>query len=655
MAKIQVLDRHTAELIAAGEVVERPASVVKELFENAVDAGATLITVEIEHGGVTMLRVTDNGSGIEREDVPTAFLRHATSKVRTADDLESIGTLGFRGEALASVAEVARVEMVTRTEAEEVGTHYVIEGGEEQECEDVGCAKGTTVCVRDLFFNIPARMKFLKTDMGEGNAVSGVLDHLALSHPEIAVRFVRDGKEVLSTAGDGDVYGCIYAVLGRDFAKTLMPVDYEMGGIRVTGFANKPEFGRQNRTMQRFFLNGRYVKTRTAAAALEQAYKGSLMVGKLPTCVLYIELPADAVDVNVHPTKLDVRFLRDKPVFDAVYYAIKSALENLHTRKEAHLPTPKGGATSVPSGGGFSAPTAEQLRLSFSALETPKSAPETPAAPASKPAAPAAPAPKTVLHDGGDEGFTAYKSFAPAAPTKAPEPAPQAAFEDVKPIAITPEIVEIAPQMPAKEPETAPEIPLTAQPEKSGEITVLGEAFATYIFAEMDGELYVIDKHAAHERILYNRLRETPHTEAQQLLAPVTVTVSPEELEALTNAADELEAAGFEVEPFGAREVIVRAVPLMLCDRDVTETVLEVASGLCTGKTEVTTDRLDWLYHNTACRAAVKAGDRSTPDEWKTLAEAVLHNDAIRTCPHGRPVCITLSRKELEKQFGRIV
>lgn len=655
MAKIQVLDRHTAELIAAGEVVERPASVVKELFENAVDAGATLITVEIEHGGVTMLRVTDNGSGIEREDVPTAFLRHATSKVRTADDLESIGTLGFRGEALASVAEVARVEMVTRTEAEEVGTHYVIEGGEEQECEDVGCAKGTTVCVRDLFFNIPARMKFLKTDMGEGNAVSGVLDHLALSHPEIAVRFVRDGKEVLSTAGDGDVYGCIYAVLGRDFAKTLMPVDYEMGGIRVTGFANKPEFGRQNRTMQRFFLNGRYVKTRTAAAALEQAYKGSLMVGKLPTCVLYIELPADAVDVNVHPTKLDVRFLRDKPVFDAVYYAIKSALENLHTRKEAHLPTPKGEVTSVPSGGGFSAPTAEQLRLSFSALETPKSAPETPAAPAAKPAAPAAPAPKTVLHDGGDEGFTAYKSFAPAAPTKTPEPAPQAVLEDVKPVAITPEIAETAPQMPAKEPETAPEIPLTAQPEKSGEITVLGEAFATYIFAEMDGELYVIDKHAAHERILYNRLRETPHTEAQQLLAPVTVTVSPEELEALTNAADELEAAGFEVEPFGAREVIVRAVPLMLCDRDVTETVLEVASGLCAGKTEVTTDRLDWLYHNTACRAAVKAGDRSTPDEWKTLAEAVLHNDAIRTCPHGRPVCITLSRKELEKQFGRIV
>ena len=650
MAKIQVLDRHTAELIAAGEVVERPASVVKELFENAVDAGATLITVEIEHGGVTMLRVTDNGSGIEREDVPTAFLRHATSKVRTADDLESIGTLGFRGEALASVAEVARVEMITRTEAEEVGTHYVIEGGEEQACEDVGCAKGTIVCVRDLFFNIPARMKFLKTDMGEGNAVAGVLDHLALSHPEIAVRFVRDGKEVLSTAGNGDVYGCIYAVLGRDFAKTLMPVDYEMGGIRVTGFANKPEFGRQNRTMQRFFLNGRYVKTRTAAAALEQAYKGALMVGKLPTCVLYIELPADAVDVNVHPTKLDVRFLRDKPVFDAVYYAIKSALEKLHSRKEAHLPTPKGPA-SVPAGGGFSAPTAEQLRLSFAALETPKSALETVAAPVPKSVAPAVSAPKPVLHDDGDEGFTAFRSFAPVST----QPAPQETSEDVKVETITSEIPETVPQMPAAEPETAPEIPLTAEAEKNGEITVLGEAFATYIFAEMDGQLYVIDKHAAHERILYNRLRETPHTEAQQLLAPVTVTVSPEELEALTDAADELEATGFEVEPFGAREVIVRAVPLLLCDRDVTETILEVASGLCAGKTEVTTDRLDWLYHNTACRAAVKAGDRSTPDEWKTLAEAVLHNDAIRTCPHGRPVCITLSRKELEKQFGRIV
>lgn len=650
MAKIQVLDRHTAELIAAGEVVERPASVVKELFENAVDAGATLITVEIEHGGVTMLRVTDNGSGIEREDVPTAFLRHATSKVRTADDLENIGTLGFRGEALASVAEVARVEMITRTEAEEVGTHYVIEGGEEQECEDVGCAKGTTVCVRDLFFNIPARMKFLKTDMGEGNAVAGVLDHLALSHPEIAVRFIRDGKEVLSTAGDGDVYGCIYAVLGRDFAKTLMPVDYEMGGIRVTGFANKPEFGRQNRTMQRFFLNGRYVKTRTAAAALEQAYKGSLMVGKLPTCVLYIELPADAVDVNVHPTKLDVRFLRDKPVFDAVYYAIKSALETLHTRKEAHLPTPKGPA-SVPAGGGFSAPTAEQLKLSFAALEKEPIAEKPPVAPP-KPIVSEMPAKKPVLRDGGDEGFTAFQSFAPA---PMPQPAPQKAIEDVKEKTITPEIVEPALQSEEKSPVSEPELPLTTEEEIGGEITVLGEAFATYIFAEMDGQLYVIDKHAAHERILYNRLRETPHTEAQQLLAPVTVTVSPEEMEALTGAADELEAAGFEVEPFGAREVIVRAVPLMLCDRDVTETVLEVASGLCSGKTEVTTDRLDWLYHNTACRAAVKAGDRSTPDEWKTLAEAVLHNDALRTCPHGRPVCITISRRELEKQFGRIV
>ncbi len=650
MAKIQVLDRHTAELIAAGEVVERPASVVKELFENAVDAGATLITVEIEHGGVTMLRVTDNGSGIEREDVPTAFLRHATSKVRTADDLESIGTLGFRGEALASVAEVARVEMITRTEAEDVGTHYVIEGGEEQECEDVGCAAGTTVCVRDLFFNIPARMKFLKTDMGEGNAVAGVLDHLALSHPEIAVRFVRDGKEVLSTAGDGDVYGCIYAVLGRDFAKTLMPVDYEMGGIRVTGFANKPEFGRQNRTMQRFFLNGRYVKTRTAAAALEQAYKGSLMVGKLPTCVLYIELPADAVDVNVHPTKLDVRFLRDKPVFDAVYYAIKSALENLHIRKEARLPTPKG-PVSVPTGGGFSAPTAEQLKLSFAALEKESMETKLPAAP-TKPLSSEQPAKKPVLHDDGDEGFIAFKSFVPV---PLPQTAPQPTIVEKKATTVPPETAENAPIIEEQPPVFAPDIPLTTEEEVGGKITVLGEAFATYIFAEMDGQLYVIDKHAAHERMLYNRLKETPHTEAQQLLLPVTVTVSAEEMEALTEAAEQLEQAGFEIDAFGAREVIVRAVPLLLCDRDVTETVLEVASGLCSGKTEVTTDRLDWLYHNTACRAAVKAGDRSTPDEWKTLAEAVLHNDALRTCPHGRPVCITLSRKELEKQFGRIV
>ncbi|MBQ1210189.1 MAG: DNA mismatch repair endonuclease MutL, partial [Clostridia bacterium] len=319
MGKIQVLDKHTAELIAAGEVVERPASVVKELMENAIDAGATGLTVEIERGGVTMIRVTDNGSGIERADVPLAFLRHATSKVRTAEDLESIGTLGFRGEALASVAEVSRVELRTCRPEDIIGTHYVIEGGEELLCEDDGCAVGTTIYVRDLFFNIPARMKFLKKDVGEGNAVAGVVSKLALSHPEIAVRFIRDGKEVLLTPGDGDLQGCTYAVLGREFASTQIPVDYALGGVHVYGSVCRVESGRPSRSLQHVFLNGRYIKSMTVQAALERAFHGLMMSGRYPTCVLFVDLPTETVDVNVHPTKLEVRFVNERPVFDAVY------------------------------------------------------------------------------------------------------------------------------------------------------------------------------------------------------------------------------------------------------------------------------------------------------------------------------------------------
>ena len=629
MARIQVLDKHTAELIAAGEVVERPASVVKELFENAVDAGATAITVEIEHGGVTLMRLTDNGCGISREDVPTAFLRHATSKIRTEDDLDGIGTLGFRGEALASVAAVAKVELVTCAEGETVATRYLIEGGDEVSVEDAGRPQGTTIAVRDLFYNVPARMKFLKTDLGEGNAVAGVIDRLALSHPEIAVRFLRDGKETLVTAGDGDLLSCIYAVFGRDFATGLIPVDYAFGGVRVRGYVNKVECGRQNRTMQHFFVNGRYVKTRTVAAALEQAYKGLLMVGKYPTCVLYLELPLEAVDVNVHPAKIEVRFVNERPIFDAVYHGVKSALEQGASRKKAVLSDPHQRVQDRPA--------AEQLYMTFPASTEPVK-PVTPPAPP-RPAAPASDAPR-ILRNTGDDDLTAFRTY----------PSVDIEVTEEKPVSAKPEPTE--PAAPAEE--ILPPAVTTQSPER-GAVTLVGEAFATYVIAEMDGDLYLIDKHAAHERILYNKLKETEHNDAQQLLAPVSVSLSAEEQTALLSAEDDLAAAGFEIEPFGGHEVLVRAVPLLLAGEDVDAVVREVAGGLADGKREVTTNRLEWLYHNTACRAAIKAGGHNQPDDLLRLATQVLHDETLRTCPHGRPVCIRLTRREIEKQFGRIV
>lgn len=626
MGKIRVLDKRTAELIAAGEVVERPSSVIKELFENAIDAGATAVTVEIENGGITRMRITDNGSGMAREDVPVAFLRHATSKVRTERDLENIGTLGFRGEALASIAAVARVELTTRTEEDVAGTRYVIEGGEEVVCEDVGCAKGTTITVTDLFYNVPARMKFLKKDVGEGNAVAGVLDRLALSHPEVSVRFIRDGKETLFTAGNGDIHACIHAVFGREFASGLLPLRYESGGITVYGFINKPEYSRPNRTMQHFFVNGRYVKTRTGMAALEQAYKGSLMVGRFPTCVLYVELPLQTVDVNVHPAKIEVRFINEKPLFDAIYYGVKTALSNNTERKAGTLPTPPAEKDR---------PTVDQLHFARAAYET---APLPKRREAAVPSVPAKPswenATGTVLRDGG-RGIRI--------------PRFQPDIVCTNPIDVTPPAEEKQAEVPS------PATPITAEEDFSKpSIAVVGEAFDTYIFAEMNGDLYVIDKHAAHERLLYNRLRAEEHVEAQQLLAPVSVRLSAEEYDALLTAGDSLAAAGFEVEDFGGSEVLVRGLPMMLASEDPSAVIREIAGGLASGRQELTTDRLDWLYHTTACRAAVKAGNRGTPAERQWLAEQVLWNEDIRTCPHGRPVCFVLTRREIEKQFGRV-
>ena len=624
MARIQVLDKHTAELIAAGEVVERPASVVKELVENAIDAGADTVTVEIQNGGVSYIGITDNGCGFSREDVPTAFLRHATSKIKTEDDLNAIATLGFRGEALASIAAVSRVELITRTEDELAGTRYVLEGGEEVSLSDAGCPRGTTICVRDLFYNVPARMKFLKKDVGEANAVAGVVDRLALSHPEISFRFIREGREELLTPGNGKLDSCIHAVLGREFAKSLLEVDYTLDGVRVYGYICKPENSRANRTMQHFFVNGRYVKTRTAMAALEQAYKGSVMAGKFPACVLCLEIPPQTVDVNVHPAKIEVRFVNEKPIFDAVYYGVQTALQGNTEKRQATLPT-----APAPAPARFVQPEVPSAPARPTAHHFAKQAAQQVAEPnEQRPVMPRRPLPtgKAVLRD-----TTPLNFFEP------------------KKAENEPEIVLVK-----QEPITAE--PVTLLPEIEQEpVLVIGEVLQTYIVAQWKDAVYFIDKHAAHERILYNDLKNTAHTDSQILLAPLTVSFSREEFGALTEVQDALEQAGFEVEEFGGSTLLVRAVPMMLADGGIAESLREIAGGLLSGKREITTDRLDWIYHSVACRAAVKAGNQSTPKERQTLAERVLLHDDIRTCPLGRPVCFELTKKEIEKQFGRIV
>ena len=635
MPHIQVLDKHTAELIAAGEVVERPSSVVKELLENTIDAGATMVAVEIQNGGVTYIRITDNGVGIAREDVPTAFLRHATSKVRREEDLEAIGTLGFRGEALASIAAVSRVELLTCAAGETAGTRYTLEGGEDGHLEDAGCPQGTTIVVRDLFYNVPARMKFLKKDVSEANAVAGVVDRIALSHPEVSFRFIRDGREELLTPGDSQLRSCIYAVLGKEFSDSLLPVDYTLGGVHVHGFASKPAASRANRTMQHFFINGRYVKTRTAMAALEQAYKGAIMVGKFPACVLHLDMPPETVDANVHPAKIEVRFINEKPVFDAVYHGLKSALAAGDVPKQAVLPV-------RPTIG---QPQAEQLHMEPPAApRSPAShidaildkPPAQPAAPApAVPSAPPAARPRPVLRDGTDAPYYAAPSYlnierTSAQPAAAPEPPP-------------------APPPVREEPAAPPPAEKASEP-----VVYVGEVFHTYVIAQMGDSLYVIDKHAAHERLLYDQLKATPHNDAQMLLEPVSVPLGREEYAAVTAELETLGAAGFEVEDFGGSTVLVRAVPLILSGCDAAAAIQEIAGGFVSGKRELTMDKLDWIYHSSACRAAVKAGDSSRPEELRQLAERVLQNDDIRYCPHGRPVCFELTRRELEKQFGRV-
>lgn len=639
MGRINVLDRHVAELIAAGEVVERPASAVKELVENAIDAGAKNVTVEMRGGGVSFLRVTDDGSGIERGDVPLAFLRHATSKISGREDLDGIATLGFRGEALASLAAVAHVELLTRTAGELAGTRYGISGGQEQFCEDAGCAEGTTIVVRDLFYNTPARMKFLKKDFTEGNAVAGVIDKEALAHPEVSFRFLRDGRETLHTPGDGQLRSAVYAVFGKEFTAGLIPLKYELNGIGAEGFVSKPSAARPNRSMQNVFINGRYVKSRTASVALEEAFRGSLMTGKIPACVLHLTVPLAAVDVNVHPAKIEVRFLNERPIFDAVYHGVKTAL---HVGDTAH--SLKLSDSAAPAAFREAEPSAVQMRFQ-AAPSVPEQASEAPTQADRRPCAPPAVFP-------GPAGFPVQ------------EAAPQEPADFSRGTLVPPDIErddELPPSSPpAGTPSEGPEGAESAvqeppaaqradeQPEK-----LIGEAFGTYIIVQRGDSLIFIDKHAAHERLLYEKLKaQGGRAYGQLLLEPVTVSLSKEEYSAVLESRQICGEAGFEIEDFGAGTVLVRSAPMIL-GGDVAQSVMEIAGYLASSRTDVTTEKLDWLYHNVACRAAVKAGDPASPQELMDLVRRVEQED-VRYCPHGRPVSFLLTEKELERRFGRI-
>ena len=696
MAEIRVLDKHTAELIAAGEVVERPASVAKELLENAIDAGATQITLAADRGGIARLQVTDNGSGIEAESIDKAFVRHATSKIATAQDLEHIHTLGFRGEALASIASVARVEVLTRTEQDEYACCYRIEGGEPQSIEPGARPVGTTITVSDLFYNTPARMKFLKKDVSEGTYVGETVLHAALSHPEISFRLVKDGKQQFLTPGDGDLRSAVYAVLGREFARDLLEVDGSSGVYRVSGLITPPRACRASRGAQHFFVNGRYVKNRTMMAALENAYKGTMMQGKFPGAVLRLDMPAELVDVNVHPAKTEIRFSRESDVFDAVYRAVRTALaapgsgECRFTldqdAQKALVPQTPPAATAAPARPagqrGFATMSAAEFRAARKLVEdVPARAVPGLQPPAGQgsielgsaraaygtPPPPAKPMQPEAAMQSLNEALLDILPDLPAAEVTPQQPLPPQGTvleEPPVPQAAAPAATE-APQPPAPAapglsalPAIDPEPPqqIAMEPAAPEPLRLVGEVFKTYIVTERGAELCLIDKHAAHERILFEKLaQDYGHVPAQMLLVPVQVNLTAAEKQALLQNRDLLADAGLEAEDFGGATVIVRAVPADVAVDDVEDMVVELAAHLAEGGRSALREKTEWVLHSIACRAAIKAGDRTTEAEMLALAQKIMDGTVPPFCPHGRPCVLKITRKELEKQFGRLV
>ena len=625
MPEINILPKEVYQLIAAGEVVERPSSVIKEMIENSIDAGAKSITVEIKNGGTTYMRITDDGCGIAKSEVKKVFIPHATSKIKYSEDLDKIATLGFRGEAMASIAAVAKVQLLTRTPDEEVGTRYEIAGSQEIEFCEAGCPVGTTICVADIFFNTPARMKFLKKDVTEANAVASVVEKIAVSHPEISFRFIRDGKQTLITSGNGELNDAIYSVFGREFAQSLIPVDYTNNNMRVSGFVTKPSMSRKSRGMQFFFINSRLVKTQTAMAALEQAYRNSIMVGKYPGCVLNIECDSSFVDVNVHPAKIEVRFANEKPVFDLVYYATKSAIEAGDTPVEMRFNK-----------------NVQKLAQDFWAKPEP-------------------PVQTTFTHTEKEDFDDAWSVSASVGGKDYFSKKENEIVNDTPTQKFSLNISEI---MKAENDEESVQEARIDEPTEQNidnaskpsipDFKLIGEVFKTYILIEMESSLYIIDKHAAHERMNFEKLKSSLEINSQVLLSPVTVRLSTDEYNTVLQNIDLYTKCGFFIEDFGNSTVIVRECPSILDGEDVAGLIEETAEKLLDGKTDITPDKLDWILHSASCRAAVKAGDYTSRYEMEIFVKKLLSNPDIRYCPHGRPVMIKLSRYDIEKQFGRV-
>ena len=652
MPHIRQLDTHVADLIAAGEVVERPASVVKELVENAIDAGSSAVVVEIQRGGMGLIRVTDNGCGIAPQELPTAFLRHATSKLRCQEDLARIGTLGFRGEALAAISAVSRVDILTRRPGTDLGARLHLEGGAPGTVEEAGAPEGTTILVRDLFYNTPARLKFMRKDSAETAAVSGLMQHLALSHPDISFKFIKDGAEALHTPGDGKLESAVYAALGREFARSLVPVEGRGGEAAVTGFVTKPLLGRGSRSMQVFFVNGRFIKSQLLTAALEEGYRNQIMKGKFPGCVLSVTLPVTAVDVNVHPAKTQVKFAREREVFDAVYHTVLDCLD----RSEAPAPAPKPmGQTANPRQDFFQTMDAGSFRQRMDAPAQ-KPAP----APQLRPAAPARPAFDSETRgrmphvaDSASEKQPYRTAFRPVEKMPIGKP-PASVAEPLKKGIPEKEEAPARPFVPAIPRQQTLDLPeqQTIEPPKEAPWRIAGEVLHTYIVCESeDGCVWLIDKHAAHERMNFDRLKASQEPPMRQtLLRPVAAELGREDAALLLEHRETLEQFGFSCEDFGDGAVLVREVPADIDAADTAATLEELAEKLRTGRSPA--EKREGLLHTMACKAAIKGGWTSDPAELRVLVDKVQSGE-VKYCPHGRPVAVKLTKYELEKMFKR--
>lgn len=677
MKRINVLDPFVAQLIAAGEVTENPASVVKELVENSIDAGATRITVEIKNGGVKYIKVSDNGHGMYRDDVKVAFKRHATSKIHNKDEIEKIASLGFRGEALASICSVSKLELITRSKEESVGSSLTVIGGKYGDIVETGCPVGTTICVKDLFFNTPARMKFLKKDVAEGNKVASVIDKLALSHPEISFKFIRDNKQVLCTPGDKNISSVVYSVYGKDFFDGMLPLEYKFKNISVSGFVSAPEKCKASKSMQIFFINGRFIKNKIISSAIEEAFKNSIMVGKSPYCVIYLDIPYELVDINVHPTKMEVKFANEKDVFEVVYYAVKTALMNNNKNvigKELNLDSEKLIQSDIKKDKDYELEvktevseknihhtpyTPSTVEINFSSLKFKDSTARTD---------------NFKNFNSKTYDFPVFNSIS-TTPKSINTIKKVIDFPIIEDNTITEdkinrykeaesknEVVANFESLSINTGEISKSVEYVEENESSNilceaqkpSFKIAGEIFDCYIIVEIDNKLILVDKHAAHERLIFEKIRNQSDVQnSQTLIKPLTLTLEKIEYSAVVDNLNIFSKAGYDISDFGSGMIVVRAIPMYETLNDLENSIIEMANCILENKKSTETKKLEWIYHNIACRSAVKAGMKSSKEEIVKLLDEMLKNPDLKYCPHGRPIYVEITKKFIEKQFGR--